>query len=103
MADSRYANTKNSGVFFMLFPSSFVLNIVLFVLVCLFFPLIPELEQEQEQSQPLSSKSQAQLRIEKSQVVDFHPLTKKKTRHNTTTIDPSLCFFREILNRRILF
>ncbi len=46
--------------------------------LCLFvFPFfLPEIEQDQEQSQTLSNKTQAQLRIEKSQVVNF-------SRHDT--------------------
>jgi hypothetical protein len=45
------------------------LNVVLFVNPLSIFPLIPEMEQGQEQSLASSSKTQAQLRIEKSQVV----------------------------------
>ncbi len=51
------------------------------------------MEQDQEQSQTSSNRTQAQLRIEKSQVVYFNQL--KGTTQYTTT-DPHLsplCFF----------
>ena len=62
------------------------------------FPvLLTEMEQNQEQSQTSSSKTQAQLRIEKSQVVYTDQFEiNKPTRHNTNLLPLSCSMFSNI-------